>query len=181
MTIKSHSRWDKGVVWIYEYSPSKQQDLISDKWLNYRMASKKIFCNHNSHWTFWLLRCNFGIHIVISFHILGADLAWSCFDLLAKYVHCVQILFSTVEHLKILHVSWAQLNKIGQLSSRSNWDTLARQSQGDTGSSRVIRQWENETYQPTTVLIILLKWCDIEWFALETNRDHSVVFETASK
>ena len=23
--------------------------------------------------------------------------------------------------------------------------------------------------------------CDIEWFALETNRDHSVVFEIASK
>ena len=23
--------------------------------------------------------------------------------------------------------------------------------------------------------------CDTEWFALETNRDHSVVFETASK
>ena len=23
--------------------------------------------------------------------------------------------------------------------------------------------------------------CDIEWFALETNRDHSVVFETAPK
>ena len=23
--------------------------------------------------------------------------------------------------------------------------------------------------------------CDIEWFALETNRDHSVVFEVASK
>ena len=23
--------------------------------------------------------------------------------------------------------------------------------------------------------------CDIEWFALETNRDHSVVFETASR
>ena len=23
--------------------------------------------------------------------------------------------------------------------------------------------------------------CDIEWFALETNRDHSVVFESASK
>ena len=23
--------------------------------------------------------------------------------------------------------------------------------------------------------------CDVEWFALETNRDHSVVFETASK
>ena len=24
-------------------------------------------------------------------------------------------------------------------------------------------------------------YCDIEWFALETNRDHSVVFEIASK
>ena len=26
-----------------------------------------------------------------------------------------------------------------------------------------------------------LDYCDIEWFALETNRDHSVVFETAHK
>ena len=26
-----------------------------------------------------------------------------------------------------------------------------------------------------------MDYCDIEWFALETNRDHSVVFETASK
>ena len=26
-----------------------------------------------------------------------------------------------------------------------------------------------------------LDYCDIEWFALETNRDHSVFFETASK
>ena len=26
-----------------------------------------------------------------------------------------------------------------------------------------------------------LDYCDIEWFALETNRDHSVVFESASK
>ena len=25
-----------------------------------------------------------------------------------------------------------------------------------------------------------LDYCDIEWFALETNRDNSVVFETAS-
>ena len=24
-------------------------------------------------------------------------------------------------------------------------------------------------------------YCDIEWFALEMNRDHSVIFETASK
>ena len=26
-----------------------------------------------------------------------------------------------------------------------------------------------------------LGYCDIEWFALEMNRDHSVVFESASK
>ena len=26
-----------------------------------------------------------------------------------------------------------------------------------------------------------LDYCDIEWFALETNRDHSVVYEIASK
>ena len=25
-----------------------------------------------------------------------------------------------------------------------------------------------------------LGYCDIEWFALEMNRDHSVIFETAS-
>ena len=28
---------------------------------------------------------------------------------------------------------------------------------------------------------IELVYCDIEWFALEMNRDHSVVFEIASK
>ena len=26
-----------------------------------------------------------------------------------------------------------------------------------------------------------LDYCDIKWFALETNRDHSVIFETAPK
>ena len=26
-----------------------------------------------------------------------------------------------------------------------------------------------------------LDYCDIEWFALKTNRDHSVIFEIASK
>ena len=26
-----------------------------------------------------------------------------------------------------------------------------------------------------------LDYCDIEWFALETNRDHSVIFEIGSK
>ena len=29
--------------------------------------------------------------------------------------------------------------------------------------------------------VIKLDYCDIEWFALETNRDHSVFFEIASK
>ena len=28
---------------------------------------------------------------------------------------------------------------------------------------------------------IALNYCDIEWFALEMNRDHSVIFEIASK
>ena len=28
---------------------------------------------------------------------------------------------------------------------------------------------------------IVLDYCDIEWFALETNRDHSVIFEIALK
>ena len=32
-----------------------------------------------------------------------------------------------------------------------------------------------------TVWGIDLDYCDIEWFALESNRDHSVIFETASK
>ena len=26
-----------------------------------------------------------------------------------------------------------------------------------------------------------LNYCDIEWFALETNRDHSVIFEITSR
>ena len=32
-----------------------------------------------------------------------------------------------------------------------------------------------------TVRGIDLDYCDIEWFALEANRDHSVIFEIASK
>ena len=28
---------------------------------------------------------------------------------------------------------------------------------------------------------IVLDYCDIEWFALEMNRDHSVIFEIAPK
>ena len=43
----------------------------------------------------------------------------------------------------------------------------------------------HRTVQPSFFSItgwgIDLDYCDIEWFALEMNRDHSVVFETASK
>ena len=31
------------------------------------------------------------------------------------------------------------------------------------------------------ICLLDLYYCGIEWFALEMNRDHSVVFETASK
>ena len=36
-------------------------------------------------------------------------------------------------------------------------------------------------FSRVTVWGIDLDNCDIEWFALETNRDHSVLFEIASK
>ena len=39
----------------------------------------------------------------------------------------------------------------------------------------------NFSFFSVTVWDIVLDHCDIEWFALETNRDHSVVFEIASK
>jgi len=39
----------------------------------------------------------------------------------------------------------------------------------------------NFTFFSITSQGIDLDYCDIEWFALETNRDHSVIFETASK
>ena len=29
--------------------------------------------------------------------------------------------------------------------------------------------------------VIDLDYCDVEWFSLETNRDHSVIFEIAPK
>ena len=39
----------------------------------------------------------------------------------------------------------------------------------------------NFSFFSITGLGIDLDYCDIEWFALGTNRDHSVVFEIASK
>ena len=39
----------------------------------------------------------------------------------------------------------------------------------------------NFSFLSVTRWDIDLDYCDIEWFALETNRDHSVAFEIASK
>ena len=39
----------------------------------------------------------------------------------------------------------------------------------------------NFTFFSITGWGIVLDYCDIEWFALEMNRDHSVIFEIASK
>ena len=39
----------------------------------------------------------------------------------------------------------------------------------------------NFSFFSVTVWGIGLENCDIEWFALEMNRDHSVIFEIASK
>ena len=39
----------------------------------------------------------------------------------------------------------------------------------------------NFSFFSITVWGIDLGYCDIEWFALETNRDHSVIFEIAYK
>ena len=39
----------------------------------------------------------------------------------------------------------------------------------------------NFSFFSVTCQGIDLGYCDIEWFALDTNRDHSVIFEIASK
>ena len=39
----------------------------------------------------------------------------------------------------------------------------------------------NFSFFSVTGWVIDLDYCDIEWFALEMNRDHSVIFEIASK
>ena len=36
-------------------------------------------------------------------------------------------------------------------------------------------------YKVTVKNLHSTDYCDIEWFALETNREHSIVFEIASK
>ena len=44
-----------------------------------------------------------------------------------------------------------------------------------------ILKWFAIPFFSVTGWHIGLNHCDIEWFALERNRDHSVVFETVSK
>ena len=39
----------------------------------------------------------------------------------------------------------------------------------------------NFSFFHITDWVIDLDYCDVEWFALETNRDYSVIFEIASK
>ena len=51
-------------------------------------------------------------------------------------------------------------------------------------SSRSFTSLENCSTSVSSLLVgecIYLDYCDIEWFALEMNRDHSVIFEIASK
>ena len=50
-------------------------------------------------------------------------------------------------------------------------------------SKRSCRPPQNHSTSASSALLIGedLDYCDIEWFALETNRDHSVIFEIASK
>ena len=50
-------------------------------------------------------------------------------------------------------------------------------------SKRSCRSSQNRSTSASSALLvgIELDYCDIEWFALEKNRDHSVIFEIASK
>ena len=49
------------------------------------------------------------------------------------------------------------------------------------GLHRIFIELFNFSFFSITCWGIDLDYCDIEWFALETNRDHSVFFEIASK
>ena len=45
---------------------------------------------------------------------------------------------------------------------------------------RIARK-DKKAFFSVTVWGIVLDYCDIEWFAFKMNRDHSVIFEIASK
>ena len=50
-------------------------------------------------------------------------------------------------------------------------------------SKRSCRSSKKRSTSASSALLVgaQVDYCDIEWFALETNRDHSAVFEIASK
>ena len=58
---------------------------------------------------------------------------------------------------------------------------MKRTSFGGVSSRRSCRSYHSTSASSATGWGIDLDYCDIEWFALETNRNHSVIFEIASK
>ena len=59
---------------------------------------------------------------------------------------------------------------------------MKRISFGGVSSKRSCRSSQNCSTSVSSALLVMdLDYCDIVRFALETNRDHSVVFEIASK
>ena len=55
---------------------------------------------------------------------------------------------------------------------------------GGTSSRKSCRSSQNHSTSASLALLVLgidLDCCDTEWFALEMNRDHSVIFEIPSK
>ena len=61
---------------------------------------------------------------------------------------------------------------------------MKRTSFWGVSSKRSCRSSQNHSTLASSAITsrhIDLDYCDMEWFALETNRDHSVIFEIASK
>ena len=58
---------------------------------------------------------------------------------------------------------------------------MKRASFGGVSSKRSCRSSFNFSFFSVTGWGVGLDYRDTEWFALETNRDHSVIFEIASK
>ena len=80
----------------------------------------------------------------------------------------------------MLYEVWIKRDQKMQLELTLKWST---------SSAHVIYLWLSDLFIETfnfsffsiTGQGIDLDYCDIEWFALETNRNDSAVFETASK
>ena len=61
---------------------------------------------------------------------------------------------------------------------------VKRTSRFGFSSRRSCKSSQNRSVSASSALVLRgvdLDYCDAEWFALETNRDHSVIFETESK